>query len=217
MQDNFRTVFSFVGAALVAAALGAASLPPAAAHPVNHPVSQVVIHPSDPTTAWMTPHFHAEPAIPSDAELVQDAAPERAALAEQAREAAAAALARAAAAQAAAAAAIAREYTVNVWTVGFQNELDACRGAVDMSKRDGFRVVAEHWSCGGSSFPGNPGSIVRLTGLDAGTYRVVGLVATLDAYTALTDQVPDGYQILFQTCLNGNSHTTQFFAMQQIG
>jgi hypothetical protein len=212
MQDNFRTVFSFVAAALVAAALGGASLPPAAIHSTTHPAVQPVAH----RPVLVTPHFHAEAVVLSDKDLVHNAAPQRAILAEQAREAAAA-VAQAAAAQAAAAAALARQYTINVWTVGFQNEIDACRGAVDMSRRDGFRDIAEHWSCGGSTFPRTPGSIVRLTGLDAGTYRVIGLVATLDAFTALTDQVPDGYQILFQTCLNGDSHTTEFFAMQQIG
>ena len=86
-----------------------------------------------------------------------------------------------------------------------------------MTAHYGMRIVAEHWSCGGSSFPTASGSTVTFTGLDAGTYRVIGLVATLDAYTAHTYQVPHNYQMLFQTCRGGNSHYTEFIALQRIG
>ena len=85
-----------------------------------------------------------------------------------------------------------------------------------MTSHYGMRIVAEHWSCGGSSFPTQPGTIVRFTGLDAGTYRVIGLVATLDAYTAHTYQVPHNYQMLYQTCRGGNSHYTEFIALSRV-
>ena len=86
-----------------------------------------------------------------------------------------------------------------------------------MSARYGMKIVAEHWSCGGSSFPTTAGTLVNLTGLDACTYRVIGLVATLDAYTAHTYQVPNNYQMLYQTCRGGNSHYTEFIALAQVG
>jgi hypothetical protein len=200
-------------AAVLVTTLSGASLPVAAAavQPVHKP-------------AWVVPKFHEEPPVLTDAQIIKAAAPERALLAEQAAEAAAAAKAAAdaaaqAAAQAAAAAraAAARGHSVNVWTTGFQAQVNACRGGVDMTAHYGMRIVAEHWSCGGSSFPTGAGAVVTFTGLDAGTYRVIGLVATLDAYTAHTYQVPHNYQMLFQTCRGGNSHYTEFIALQRIG
>jgi hypothetical protein len=192
-------------AAVVITALSGASLPV----PVDSvaPVHQV---------AWVAPVYHEEAPVLSDAQLIKDAAPERALLAQQAAEAAAAAAAQAAAAAKAAAAAAARAHTVNIWTTGFQDQVNACRGGVDMTARYGMRIVGEHWSCGGSSFPTSAGTIVRFTGLDAGVYRVIGLVATLDAYTSHTYQVPHNYQMLYQTCRGGNSHYTEFIALQRI-
>ena len=210
MRRSLRAALTMTAAAVLITTLSGASLPVAAAavQPVHKP-------------AWVAPKFHEEPVVLSDARLIKDAAPERALLAQQAAEAAAAAAAAAeaaakAAAQAAAAAA-ARGHTLNVWTTGFQAQVNACRGGVDMTAHYGMRIVAEHWSCGGSSFPTAPGSIVTFTGLDAGKYRVIGLVATLDAYTAHTYQVPHNYQMLFQTCRGGNSHYTEFIALQRIG
>jgi hypothetical protein len=167
--------------------------------------------------AWVAPRFHVEAPVLSDVQLIKDAAPERALLAQEAAEAAAAAAAQAAAAAKEAAAVAARAHTVNVWTAGFQDQVNACRGGVDMTARYGMRIVGEHWSCGGSSFPTYAGAIVRFTGLDAGTYRVIGLVATLDAYTAHTSQVPHNYAMLYQTCRGGDSHYTEFIALQPIG
>jgi hypothetical protein len=163
---------------------------------------------------------------PSDAVLIARAAPERALLAEQAKEqaqqqaaaaaaAAAATAARAAAARAAAAAAATA--TLNVWTAGFQAQINACRGGVDVTAHYGTATVAQHWGCGGSSFPTAAGAVVRFTGLDAGTYRVIGVVAVLNAYVAKTNQLPRGYDMLFQTCRNNDSHTTEFIGLQKIG
>ncbi len=123
---------------------------------------------------------------------------------------------RRAAAQAAARAA-ASAHTVNIWTTGFQTQVNACRGGVDMSAHYGMRIVAEHCRAAGSSFPTVAGSIVKFTGLDAGTYRVIGMVAILDAYTAHTYQVPHNYEMLYQTCRGGNSHYTEFIALSRVG
>jgi hypothetical protein len=210
MRRNLRAAISLTAAAVLVTTLSGASLPVAAAavHPVHKP-------------AWVAPKYHEVAPVLTDAQRVKDAAPERALLAQQAAEAAAAAAAAAkAAAQAAAQAAAeaaARAHSVNIWTTGFQAQVNACRGGVDMTAHYGMRIVAEHWSCGGSSFPTASGSIVRFTGLDAGTYRVIGLVATLDAYTAHTYQVPHNYPMLYQTCRGGNSHYTEFIALQRIG
>jgi hypothetical protein len=111
--------------------------------------------------------------------------------------------------------AAARHYSVNVWTTGFQAQVNACRGGVDLTAQYGARTIAEHWTCGGRSFPTRPGTVVRITGLDAGTYVVVGVVAVLNAYVATTKQVPRGYSVLFQTCRNNDSHTTEFVALRR--
>jgi hypothetical protein len=164
----------------------------------------------------------------SDPKLIAEAASERAFLAAEAQSfadreaavnAAAAAAANAAAANAArlAAAAAAASRTVNVWTAGFQTEINECRGGVDITAHYGTPTIAEHWSCGGSAFPTAAGTIVTVTGMDAGTYRVTGVVAILNAYTAHTNQIPHGYSLLFQTCRNGDSHYTQFVGLQKIG
>ena len=140
----------------------------------------------------------------------------------QAREAAAAAAELAAAEQAAQAKVVAREAaassgTLNVWTSGGQLQINECRGGVDTTAAYGTPTVAEHWVCGGSSFPTTAGSIVTFTGLDAGVYRVIGVVAVLNASTAHASNLPRGYQMLFQTCRNNNSATTEFIGLQKIG
>jgi hypothetical protein len=213
MRRSLRAAVTIVASAVLVTSLSGASLPiaTAAIQPVHKP-------------AWVAPKFHQEAPELSDAQLIKNAAPERALLAQQAAEAAAAAAARAAAAAAAAkAAAVAAArmavgaHTVNVWTTGFQAQVNACRGGVDMTARYGMRIVGEHWSCGGSVFPTAPGTIVRFTGLDAGIYRVIGLVAVLNAYTAHTSQVPHNYQMLYQTCRGGDSHYTEFIALSRVG
>jgi hypothetical protein len=133
-----------------------------------------------------------------------------------AEEAAAAAAAEAAAAQTARAT-VASASTVNVWTAGWQAQINACRGGVDITAHYGTPTVAQHWGCGGSSFPTAADTIVRFAGLDAGIYRVIGVVAVLDVYMAKTNQLPRGYNMLFQTCRNDDSHTTEFIALQRVG
>jgi hypothetical protein len=203
-------------AAIGLLALGGASLSGAQAAIQPHVFAPSVIIPP------------AENFVParSDIQQIVAAAPERAKLAAEAK-ARAEAVARERAAAAAAAAAAGRgSYsassasaswssgsTINVWTTGFQAQVNACRGGVDLTGAYHTRTVGEHWSCGGASFPESPGAIVHFTGLDAGTYRVIGLVATLDAYTAHTSNIPHGYAMLFQTCRGGDSHYTIFIAL----
>jgi hypothetical protein len=52
-------------------------------------------------------------------------------------------------------------YTVNVWTSGGQDEIDDCKGAVDLTKLYGVPTIAEHDRCGGDDFPKTAGSIPR--------------------------------------------------------
>lgn len=206
MRRILRAAITLGAAAVLMTTLSGASLPVpvSAVQPVHKPV-------------WVAPKFREVAPVLTDVELIKAAAPERTLLAEQAAQAAAAAAAAAKAAAEAAARAAAMGRTVNIWTTGFQAQVNACRGGVDMTAHYGMRIVAEHWSCGGSAFPTRPGAIVTFTGLDAGTYRVIGLVATLDAYTAHTYQVPHNYQMLYQTCRGGNSHYTEFIALQRVG
>ena len=103
-----------------------------------------------------------------------------------------------------------------VWTSGWQAQIDACRGAVDITAHYSVAVIAEHWSCGGSSFPG-AGSIITLSGVRHGTYRVGKVVAVLNANTQGTSSVPRGYGLLYQTCINGSSATMSFTVLTRIG
>lgn len=109
------------------------------------------------------------------------------------------------------------DYTKNVWTSGFQNEIDQCNGAVDVTAHYGPATIAEHWSCGGRSFPTNAGSTVTITGQRAGVYRVGGIVTVLDVDVDTASDVPRGYDLLYQTCINGSSATMSFTALTRIG
>jgi hypothetical protein len=218
MRRVLRAAIVWTAAAAVVTALSGASLP----------VPALSVSPVVHKKSFVLPKFEAAPPVLTDAERIRAEVPELAASRAQVAAAEAAAAAAAAAAQAAAQAAAeaaaraaaaraAQGHTINVWTYGYQNEINDCRGGVDMTARYGMRIVGEHWSCGGSSFPTYAGAIVTFTGIDAGTYRVLGLVATLDAYTAKVTQVPHGYAMLYQTCRGGDSHYTEFIALQPIG
>jgi hypothetical protein len=213
MRRTLRTTLALTAIAGVMLALTGASLTGA----------QAVVQPHQFAPSFVMPPYHEVAPVKSDAELIAAAAPERAALAAKAR-----AHAAAVAAAKRAAAAAHRSYsatsaswsggrTLNVWTSGFQAQVNECRGGVDLTAAYHTRTVGEHWSCGGASFPETPGTTIRFTGLDAGTYRVIGRVATLNAYTAKTNSIPHGYAMLFQTCLNGDSHYTIFIALARVG
>lgn len=100
-------------------------------------------------------------------------------------------------------------YLERVWTSGFQAQVNACRGAVDLTAAYHVRVIGEEWQCGGARFP-HQGAIVRLSGVISGVYRVGPVVAVLNAYVAHTSNIPRGYALLYQTCRNGNAHTETF-------
>jgi hypothetical protein len=140
-----------------------------------------------------------------------------AAQAAAAAKAAAAARARATERQGPSNAGDATGLVVNVWTTGDdQAMIDACRGAVAWTGYPAAAVV-QHWTCGGSRFPRTPGSIVTLTGYDAGTYRVIGVVAEFDAFGATGADIPDGYPLLYQTCLGDSARTTILIALTPAG
>lgn len=141
-----------------------------------------------------------------------------AAAAAQAAAVAAAQAAEQAAARAAAdaAARAVQGFVQRVWTSGFQNEINQCRGAVDVTAVYQVRVIAEHSSCGGGRFPTAPGAIVTITGLDSGRYRVIGVVARLNGEVNHAEDIPRGYDLLFQTCVGGFTDM-RFTALERIG
>ncbi|MGO4690639.1 hypothetical protein [Glaciibacter sp. 2TAF33] len=109
-------------------------------------------------------------------------------------------------------------YTNHVHAAGWYPELDACLGSVDLTARyGGVPTIAEHWSCGGRDFPDDPGTLITLTGLRAGTYRVEGIVAMLNQDTATTADLPRGFDLLYQTCQNGQSSSMSMTALTKVG
>ncbi len=144
------------------------------------------------------------------------AAVAQAAAAQVAAQAAAQAAAAAAAAAAQAQARAAAGFVTHVWTSGFQAQIDQCRGAVDVTAVYKVHVIAEHDGCGGNRFPTAAGSIVTITGLDAGRYRVIGVVARLNGLVNHAEDIPRGYDLLFQTCVGGFTDM-RFTALSRLG
>lgn len=108
-------------------------------------------------------------------------------------------------------------YSNNVHATGWTPELDECIGSVDVTAHyQDVPTIAEHWSCGGKDFPDDAGTVITLTGVHAGTYRVDGIVAMLNADRNSTADVPRGYDLLYQTCQNGQSATMSFTALTKI-
>jgi hypothetical protein len=107
------------------------------------------------------------------------------------------------------AAALRSSYHETVWTSGFQAQINACRGAVNVTARYHVATIAEKWQCGGSRFP-HAGALVRLSGVINGLYRVGPVVAVLNAYVDRSTNIPRGYPLLYQTCRYGNAHTETF-------
>jgi hypothetical protein len=126
-------------------------------------------------------------------------------------------VAQAPGAHASAPAAPAPVHTEHVWATGFQKEIDACKGSVDMTPTFGKPVIGEHWSCGGRDFPTAAGSIVTVTGVLSGTFRVGPVVAVLNQRTDTTNDVPGGYDLLYQTCVGGDNTRMSFTALERIG
>jgi hypothetical protein len=111
---------------------------------------------------------------------------------------------------------IAARYTNHVHAVGWIPELDECKGSVDLSAHYGTPAIAEHWSCGGKNFPDEPGTIITLTGERAGTYRVDGIVMMLNQHRATIADIPHGYDLIYQTCQNGQSSTMSLTALTKL-
>ncbi|WEO78889.1 hypothetical protein BJQ94_07600 [Cryobacterium sp. SO2] len=112
---------------------------------------------------------------------------------------------------------LAERYTNNVHAIGWTPELDECIGSVDVTAHyQDVPTIAEHWSCGGKDFPDDAGTMITLTGVHAGTYRVDGIVAMLNASRNSTADVPRGYDLLYQTCQNGQSATMSFTALTRV-
>jgi hypothetical protein len=107
-------------------------------------------------------------------------------------------------------------YAEFVWTTGFQSELDACRGSVNMTPSFGTAVIGEHWSCGGRSFPKTPGTRVELSGALSGTYVLGPVVAVLNQHTHRIGDVPHGYDLLYQTCINGDNTRMSFTQLTRV-
>ncbi|TFC47954.1 MULTISPECIES: hypothetical protein [Cryobacterium] len=108
-------------------------------------------------------------------------------------------------------------YTNNVHATGWTPELDQCIGSVDVTAHyQDVPTIAEHWSCGGKDFPDDAGTVITLTGVHAGTYRVDGIVVMLNADRDSTADIPRGYDLLYQTCQNGQSSTMSFTALTKI-
>jgi hypothetical protein len=111
---------------------------------------------------------------------------------------------------------IAARYTNHTHAVGWTPELDQCKGSVDLSAQYGTAAIAEHWSCGGKNFPDEPGTIITLTGVRAGTYRVEGIVKMVNQHVATVADIPRGYDLIYQTCQNGQSTTMSLTALTKI-
>lgn len=127
--------------------------------------------------------------------------------ARQAAEAAAAAAAARVAAPTAGPAGASGMHLETIWTSGGQAQIDACRGAVNVTAVASYLgagfYAAEHWSCGGSAWGGiTPSSLVDFAGY--GTYRVAGRIGGL-TYGADASVLPAGYAGYYQTCIGGSS------------
>jgi hypothetical protein len=109
------------------------------------------------------------------------------------------------------------DFTSTVTLTGRQSEIDLCSGLVDTTAWYGTPMLVEHWGCGGELFPRWTGAQVRLAGIDAGVYRVTGVIGTLSAGTAMVSDVPHGHDLVFQTCLNGNSADMVLIGLSRIG
>lgn len=107
-------------------------------------------------------------------------------------------------------------YTNNTHAIGWYPELDECVGSVDVTAHYGVPTIAEHWSCGGRDFPDDAGTIITLTGVHAGSYRVEGIAVTLNANRDSTKDLPRGFDLLYQTCQNGQSTSMSFTGLTRL-
>ncbi|TFD45119.1 hypothetical protein E3T55_19010 [Cryobacterium frigoriphilum] len=111
---------------------------------------------------------------------------------------------------------VSERYTNNTHATGWYPELDECIGSVDVTAHYGVPTIAEHWSCGGRDFPDDAGTIITLTGVHAGSYRVEGIAAMLNASRNSTSDLPQGFDLLYQTCQNGQSSSMSFTGLTRV-
>ncbi|MFC5931386.1 hypothetical protein D6T64_07990 [Cryobacterium melibiosiphilum] len=111
---------------------------------------------------------------------------------------------------------VSERYTNNTHATGWYPELDECIGSVDVTAHYGVPTIAEHWSCGGREFPDDAGTIITLTGVHAGSYRVEGIAKMLNANRDSTADLPQGFDLLYQTCQNGQSSSMSFTGLTRI-
>jgi len=111
---------------------------------------------------------------------------------------------------------VSERYTNNTHATGWYPELDACLGSVDVTAHYGVPTIAEHWSCGGRDFPDDAGTIITLTGVHAGSYRVEGIAVMLNATRDSIADLPVGFDLLYQTCQNGQSTSMSFTGLTRV-
>ncbi len=109
-------------------------------------------------------------------------------------------------------------YVNHVWaSAGIPSSTRAAAPSTSPSGTPAHPTIAEHWSCGGKDFPDDAGTVIRLTGVHEGVYRVEGIVRMLDQDAATTDDLPRGYDLLYQTCQNSQSSTMSITALTRLG
>lgn len=107
----------------------------------------------------------------------------------------------------------AADFTVYPGGSGGQDLIDACVGPIWTGGLPMY--LAEHWHCGGAAFPLYTGAIVNVAGV--GTFQSVGVVIQLDGPNSTYADIPGGYDLYYQTCLNNNPATTGVVGLQRIG
>jgi hypothetical protein len=109
-------------------------------------------------------------------------------------------------------------YDNYVWGIGWQAEIDACLGSVDVTNQYRTPTLVEHWTCGGSRFPTRAGTLITLSGMYSGTWRVEGIVARLSFYTPhFVTFVPHDYELLYQTCANDDLNNEILIGLTRVG
>ncbi|MGK0722390.1 hypothetical protein [Leucobacter sp. W1478] len=105
-------------------------------------------------------------------------------------------------------------YTVSPAGTGGQALIDSCTGPVWWTP-SWFPYLAEHWHCGGASFPKQAGAIITITG--SGVYQSAGIVKQVNAYVEDMNSVPSGYDVYYQTCFNNDPSTSVIIGLVRIG
>ncbi|MBC9927173.1 hypothetical protein [Leucobacter sp. cx-169] len=105
----------------------------------------------------------------------------------------------------------AANYTVYPAGTGGQALVDTCAGPVWFESLPSY--LAEHWHCGGASFPKNAGAIIDVAGV--GTFVSQGVIVQLDGFNSTINDVPPGYDLYYQTYLRMNPSTTLILGLMR--